>query len=304
MKSLLHLTVKEIKTGALKTILPELYELKKVYETGSWHNHQQVFEHILRVFSYLKKYSRNNLLLWAGLLHDIGKKDSIANHVLIGARKAEKILARWKFSPKERDYIVTIVKLHGKTTDLNQVENLRRRYPEIDTDWYAAEGLNIPKNHPARDDQETFYITSDIVLTAHTSNGQLHEMELMKTPPIKMINIGKTYRRQASNTHSPMFHQFEGMLIDTDVSITQLITNITTAAAAEAIGSSEITNTTMNTRAMKSKFPAVILTPIQLGCLCSAMQAGMSLAVRSSAARQLFSRCLAVIPSSFKLLSQ
>ncbi|KKS79908.1 MAG: hypothetical protein UV54_C0026G0016, partial [Candidatus Beckwithbacteria bacterium GW2011_GWA2_43_10] len=90
MKSLLHLTVKEIKTGALKTILPELYELKKVYETGSWHNHQQVFEHILRVFSYLKKYSRNNLLLWAGLLHDIGKKDSIANHVLIGARKAEK----------------------------------------------------------------------------------------------------------------------------------------------------------------------------------------------------------------------
>ncbi|OGD79914.1 hypothetical protein A2368_02470 [Candidatus Collierbacteria bacterium RIFOXYB1_FULL_49_13] len=100
---------------------------------------------------------------------------------------------------------------------------VRRRYPEVDTDWYYAEGLNIPKNHPARDDQETFYITSDIVLTAHTSNGQLHEMELMKTPPIKMINIGKTYRRQASNTHSPMFHQFEGMLIDTDVSITQLI---------------------------------------------------------------------------------
>ena len=59
MKSLLHLTVKEIKTGALKTILPELYELKKVYETGSWHNHQQVFEHILRVFSY---FSRRDVL--------------------------------------------------------------------------------------------------------------------------------------------------------------------------------------------------------------------------------------------------
>ena len=153
MKSLLHLTVKEIKTGALKTILPELYELKKVYETGSWHNHQQVFEHILRVFSYLKKYSRNNLLLWAGLLHDIGKKDSIANHVLIGARKAEKILVRWKFSPKNRDYIVPIVKLHGLTTDLNQVENLRRRYPEIFNDLMIfgladTQGSHLKQNNP------------------------------------------------------------------------------------------------------------------------------------------------------------
>lgn len=131
MKSILHLTAEEIKAGALKSDLPELYELKEVYETGFWHNYQQVFTHTLNVFSYLKKYSQNNLLLWAGLLHDIGKKDSIKNHVLIGARKAEKILTRLKFSPKERNYIVTIIKLHGKTTDLNQVENLRRRYPEI-----------------------------------------------------------------------------------------------------------------------------------------------------------------------------
>ncbi len=100
---------------------------------------------------------------------------------------------------------------------------VRRRYPEVDTDWYYAEGLNIPKDHPARDDQETFYISDSVVLTAHTSNGQLHEMELVKKPPIKMINIGKTYRRQASNTHSPMFHQFEGLLIDKDINITHLI---------------------------------------------------------------------------------
>ncbi len=100
---------------------------------------------------------------------------------------------------------------------------VRRRYPEIETDWYYAQGLNIPKDHPARDDQETFYINDSVVLTAHTSNGQLREMELMKHPPIKMINIGKTYRRQASNTHSPMFHQFEGLLIDKDINITHLI---------------------------------------------------------------------------------
>ncbi len=134
MKLINQLTVKDIKAGSLKSVLPELYELQAVYETNAWHNHQQVFDHILRVFSHLKKYSQNNLLLWAGLLHDIGKKENIANHVLIGARKAEKILARLKFSPKDRDYIVTIVKLHGLTTDLQQVKNLKAKFPRIFND--------------------------------------------------------------------------------------------------------------------------------------------------------------------------
>lgn len=100
---------------------------------------------------------------------------------------------------------------------------VRRRYPEIDTDWYAAEGLNIPKDHPARDDQETFYIQDNIVLTPHTSNGQLREMETMKKPPIKMINIGKCYRRQADVSHTPMFHQFEGLVVDRGINVTHLI---------------------------------------------------------------------------------
>ncbi len=100
---------------------------------------------------------------------------------------------------------------------------VRRRYQEIETDWYYAEGLNIPKDHPARDDQETFYFSDNVVLTAHTSNGQLREMEFLKEPPIKMINIGKTYRRQASNTHSPMFHQFEGLLVDKNINMSHLV---------------------------------------------------------------------------------
>jgi phenylalanyl-tRNA synthetase alpha chain len=113
---------------------------------------------------------------------------------------------------------------------------IRRRYPEIETDWYYAEGLNIPKDHPARDDQETFYFSDNVVLTAHTSNGQLREMEYVGTPPIKMINIGKTYRRQASNTHSPMFHQFEGLLIDKNINITHLI-GVSNYFAKEYFGS-------------------------------------------------------------------
>lgn len=105
----------------------------------------------------------------------------------------------------------------------NSLGFVRRRYPEVETDWYYAEGLNIPKDHPARDDQETFYVTDDVVLTAHTSNGQLHEMERVKNPPIKMINISKTYRRQADATHSPMFHQFEGLVVDKNINISHLI---------------------------------------------------------------------------------
>ena len=120
--------------------------------------------------------------------------------------------------------------LHLMTQTIREIEDIfaklgfvRRRYREVETDWYYAEGLNIPPDHPARDDQETFYVGSDTVLTAHTSNGQLREMEKIKTPPIKMINIGKTYRRQASNTHSPMFHQFEGLLVDENISMSHLL---------------------------------------------------------------------------------
>jgi phenylalanyl-tRNA synthetase alpha chain len=119
--------------------------------------------------------------------------------------------------------------LHLVTQAIEEISDIfsrigfvRRRYPEVDTDWYAAEGLNIPKDHPARDDQETFYVSPGVVLTAHTSNGQLREME-RGSLPIKMINIGKTYRRQSDVSHTPMFHQFEGLVIDKDINITHLI---------------------------------------------------------------------------------
>lgn len=97
----------------------------------------------------------------------------------------------------------------------------RVRHPEVDWDWYAFESLNMPQNHPARDEWETFFITKNIVLTPHTSNGQVREMEKGKLP-IRMINITKCYRRQIDVSHTPMFHQFEGMYIDKNVSIAHL----------------------------------------------------------------------------------
>ncbi len=102
-------------------------------------------------------------------------------------------------------------------------------YPEIDWDWYAFESLNMPKDHPARDEWETFFVKANPhpklgsqVLTPHTSNGQVREMQRVKAPPIRMINIARCYRRQIDISHTPMFHQFEGLLIDKNVSIPDL----------------------------------------------------------------------------------
>ena len=88
--------------------------------------------------------------------------------------------------------------------------------------------MNFPKNHPARDDWETFFIKQDpdpkkgpMILTPHTSSGQIREME-RKNPPIRMLNIAKCYRRQSDVSHSPMFHQFEGLVVDKNISIANL----------------------------------------------------------------------------------
>ena len=98
---------------------------------------------------------------------------------------------------------------------------VRRRYPEVETDWYAFEGLNMPQDHPARDEWETFFITDKVVLTPHTSSGQLREMERGELP-IRMINISRCDRRQSDISHVPTFYQFEGLLIDKGVSIANL----------------------------------------------------------------------------------
>lgn len=147
----------------------------------------------------------------------------------------------------------------------------RVRYPEVDWDWYVFESLNMPPDHPARDEWETFFVTDPdfaskneaksagtsypagtkrkrdessvqpsydpanprqrhpdllggkIVMTTHTSNGQVREMErLGGEPPIRMINIARCYRRQQDATHTQMFHQFEGLVVDKGINIQHL----------------------------------------------------------------------------------
>ena len=94
--------------------------------------------------------------------------------------------------------------------------------PEVEKDYYNFEALNIPDNHPAKDEQDTFYITKDILLRTQTSPVQVRQMEAKK-PPIRMIAPGRVFRAdEVDATHSPSFHQIEGMVIDKGITMADL----------------------------------------------------------------------------------
>mgnify|MGYP004510127481 FL=1 len=120
-------------------------------------------------------------------------------------------------------------KLHPLTKVMNELKDIFigmgfdiAEGPEVETDYYNFEALNIPKNHPARDTQDTFYIEDNIVLRTQTSPMQVRVME-KQGPPIKMIAPGRVYRSDAVDaTHSPIFHQIEGLVVDKGVTMADL----------------------------------------------------------------------------------
>ena len=94
--------------------------------------------------------------------------------------------------------------------------------PEVEYDYYNFEALNIPKNHPARDSQDTFYFSPEMLLRSQTSGVQVRTMEKRK-PPIKMIAPGRVYRiDEIDATHSPIFHQIEGLVVDKGINMSHL----------------------------------------------------------------------------------
>ncbi|MFH0821953.1 MAG: phenylalanine--tRNA ligase subunit alpha [Pseudomonadota bacterium] len=93
--------------------------------------------------------------------------------------------------------------------------------PEVELDYYNFEALNLPKDHPARDMQDTFYFSENVLLRTHTSPVQIRTMEKQK-PPVRVICPGKVYRRDADMTHSPMFMQIEGLWVDEGISFSDL----------------------------------------------------------------------------------
>lgn len=121
--------------------------------------------------------------------------------------------------------------LHPLTITLNRIKKIFLQMgftveegPEIETDYYNFEALNLPKDHPARDMQDSFYITEDILLRSQTSPVQARTMQKNEpNAPIRMIAPGRVYRRDSYDaTHSPMFTQVEGLVIDKDISFADL----------------------------------------------------------------------------------
>ncbi|MCH9849344.1 MAG: phenylalanine--tRNA ligase subunit alpha [Betaproteobacteria bacterium] len=123
--------------------------------------------------------------------------------------------------------------LHPVSLTLQRIEQLFHSVgfdvatgPEIETDFYNFTALNIPENHPARAMHDTFYVDDAHVLRTHTSPVQVHYMENAlkqnKTPPLKIIAPGRVYRVDSDATHSPMFHQVEGLWVDKDISFANL----------------------------------------------------------------------------------
>ena len=118
--------------------------------------------------------------------------------------------------------------IHPITTVINEVCDIFSKMgfrivtgPEVELDYYNFEALNIPKDHPARDMQDTFYITENLLLRTHTSPIQVRVMEIQK-PPVAVIAPGKVYRRDSDVSHTPMFHQVEGLLVDKGITFGDL----------------------------------------------------------------------------------
>jgi phenylalanyl-tRNA synthetase alpha chain len=125
---------------------------------------------------------------------------------------------------------VSVGHQHPLTVTLGRIKEIFMRMgfaiaegPEVEQDYYNFEALNLPKDHPARDMQDSFYITEEFLMRTHTSPVQVRTMQAA-TPnqPIRIIAPGKVYRRDYDATHSPMFHQVEGLVIDKNISFSDL----------------------------------------------------------------------------------
>ena len=145
--------------------------------------------------------------------------------------EAEKLDVTMPASPVPDGHIHPLTKVQRELEDIfigmgfSIVEG-----PEVELDYYNFQALNIPENHPARDTQDTFYITDNILLRSQTSPVQVRTMEHTK-PPIRIISPGRVYRSDALDaTHSPLFHQLEGLVVDEGITMGDLKGTLATFA--------------------------------------------------------------------------
>ncbi len=170
--------------------------------------------------------------------HDEKKKigqelNKIKTQIELAIREKEKLLNAQKLESKEIDVELPgmnarVGTRHPISITINEITKILSQFgfskvigDEIETEFYNFEALNIPETHPARDMHDTFYINVKNLLRTHTSSVQIHSMEKYNAP-IKIMTPGRVYRCDSDPTHSPMFHQIEGLYVDEGVSFTHL----------------------------------------------------------------------------------
>ncbi len=125
-------------------------------------------------------------------------------------------------------FVIPQGSLHPVTMVIEEMVTIMRRLgfniatgPEVETEYYNFEALNTPDDHPARDAQDTFYLNPPVLLRSHTSPVQIRTMKKSE-PPLQIISFGRVYRSDYDLTHTPMFHQMEGLMVDQDISLADL----------------------------------------------------------------------------------
>ncbi len=160
-------------------------------------------------------------------------KDWVLENLQKMEEKARAQELQRRYEKEKIDITIPAVKirrgnLHPNTQVKNQIVNIFAGMgfdiyegAEIETDYYNFTALNTPQDHPARDMQDTFYLTDEFLLRTQTSAGQIHVMEAKK-PPIKILSPGKVFRSDDDATHSPMFSQMEGLVVDKGITLCDL----------------------------------------------------------------------------------
>lgn len=154
------------------------------------------------------------------------RQTEIENAVMMAALKSQKLDVTLAPLPENRGT------LHPLTQTLADVSSILESFgytmwtgPEVEDDWHNFTALNTPEYHPARDMQDTFFLENGNVMRTQTSAIQIRSMEKIGAP-IKMFGIGATYRKEMDATHSPMFHQIEGLYIDKNITMSDLIADV------------------------------------------------------------------------------
>jgi phenylalanyl-tRNA synthetase alpha chain len=197
----------------------------------------------IRVRSLGKKGSITQLLKRLGTLpegdrREIGRRANQVKEDLekrieeallkIREKEQKEALAKEKVDVTLPGRRIPVGKKHPITQILEEIIDIFSRLgfevvegPEVESDYYNFEALNIPKGHPARDMQATFFISDEVVLRTHTSPMEVRTME-KHPPPVRIVSPGTCYRRDSDPSHSPMFHQVEGLLVDRGITFADL----------------------------------------------------------------------------------